>query len=585
MASEKRRFGMHQNLLYDVILRQAGTLQKAILEGAMNAVDADATACHITLDTHRFSISDDGHGFQSRQEIEEFFETFGTPHEEGDAVYGRYRMGRGQMMAFGVNTWRSRWFEMQVDIKNFGLDYNLTVHDEDRAGTTVDVDLYDPIIPSDLERIKSELRNFVAWAQIPVYLNGEQISKTPAEGKWTYEDEHAYYALSAERAQLSIYNLGVLVNSFPAGRFGMGGTVVSKKQLEVNFARNDVQSTCPEGKAISAYIRKVAGTGIKKKTKLTDAERDLLVRDFLAGEMDSEEACKLRVLTDVNGRNWQMNKIAQIPRSFSSRLAVAERGDQMMETAQRRGVAFTIDQGTLERFGVSDAAGFLARVAQASRAIAGMSQTNFGRGSYELRHMAAIAEEKITIADRDDLRAFVSDDHIALVKGELTNDQKALLYAIERGYSALVSALNQARYEDRFVRPRNIHLGKSESALAWTDGLQSIWIDVEHARLLRRGYAGAHQIAGTLLHEQLHEGPDTGTHQHDFAFYQAYHDLSGLPQDPIGQAAHRMVATFITRLQTNKKKVSKKLLQLDDTDLQLQTLRQELEAEEDIQDA
>lgn len=245
MTAEKRRFNMHQNLLYDVIMRQAGTLQKAILEGVMNAIDAGATRCDISLSTTKLTIEDDGHGFQSRREIEDFFETFGTPHKEGDATYGRFRMGRGQMMAFGVNTWRSRTFEMIVDIKNDGLDYNLMEHQEDQNGTKIIVDLYNPIMPSDLERTFSEIRSYVAWAQIPVFLNGEQISQSPETGKWTHEDENAYYALSSERNQLAIYNLGVLVSHTYSGRYGMGGTVVSKKQMEVNFARNDVQSTCP----------------------------------------------------------------------------------------------------------------------------------------------------------------------------------------------------------------------------------------------------------------------------------------------------------------------------------------------------
>ena len=40
---ENRRFGMSPNLLMDVIRRQAGTLQKGVLEAVMNAVDARAT--------------------------------------------------------------------------------------------------------------------------------------------------------------------------------------------------------------------------------------------------------------------------------------------------------------------------------------------------------------------------------------------------------------------------------------------------------------------------------------------------------------------------------------------------------------
>lgn len=580
MTAETRRFGMHQNLLYDVILRQAGTLQKAILEGVMNAIDAGATTCEVDLETHRFAISDDGHGFQSRSEIENFFEMFGTPHQEGDATYGRFRMGRGQMMAFGRNTWRSRQFEMRVDIKAKGLDYELLEHDEDHGGTRIEADLYDPISPSDLERIKSELRNFVAWAQIPVVLNGEQISRLPEDGKWTFEDEHAYYALSAERSQLFVYNLGVLVNAFTAGRFGMGGTVVSKKQLEVNFARNDVQSTCPVFKKVSDRIKKESGTSAAKKTKLTDAERDMLVRQFLSGELDISEAMKLRAITDVNGRSWPIDKLTQLGYKFSNRLVVADRGDQMIETARRRGIAFSIDEGTLERFGAADGKAFIKRVVQCARRIeAANPGTRDWSARSKIRQLTNGSFERDTeVVDRADLSPFVSDEHIALEESELTPDFKCMRSAISRGYQQLLVALNRAKYEDRRFEYRDIRLGRSESAMAWTDGQQTIWIDLEHARLLRRGVAGAYQIASTLLHEMLHEGPDTGTHQHDFAFYQAYHDLSGLPEDPLGLAAERMVSVFISKLRQNKKKVSQALLSLDDSDHALETLRGDIGA-------
>jgi len=572
MASEKRRFGMHQNLLYDVILRQAGTLQKAMLEGVMNAIDAGATRCDINLDTHTFSISDDGHGFQSRREIEDFFEMFGTPHTQGDATYGRFRMGRGQMMAFGKNTWRSRTFEMHVDIKGKGLDYDLVAHDEDHNGTRVEVDLYDPMMPSDLERTYSEIRSYVAWAQVPVYLNGEPISQRPETGKWTHEDENAYYALSPERQQMAIYNLGVLVSNTYSGRFGMGGTVVSKKQLEVNFARNDVQSTCPVGKAITAFIKKETTRGTEKKTRLTDAERDMMVRDFLAGNVAPSDALKLRVITDVFGRSWPISKLTQIAVSFGDRLVVAERGDLLVETAQRRGHVFSIDEATLERFGANDAMSFKTRLSVVARKLSDRNGTDF-LTKHQLKDLACVLDQVRTV-DREDLKAFVSSDHIPIPIKEMTSDQKVLLDSIRRGYAKMIAVLNVAGIGDQIFKPRHILLGRSDSALGWTDGTASIWIDADYARILRRGHTGGTQLAMLLLHETLHEGPDTGTHQHDHAFYQAFHDLAGLPQDPIGLATEQMITTFITRLRMGKKKISKALLARDDVDLMIDALRQ-----------
>src|ERR1051325_290463 len=125
-TEETRRFQMHHQLLHDVILRQAGTLGKALLESVMNAVDARATRCEISLTADSVIVQDDGIGFRSREEIEQFFEVFGQPHQTGEEkVYGTFRMGRGQMFAFGHNLWKTAHFEMEVDVKRSGLDYVL----------------------------------------------------------------------------------------------------------------------------------------------------------------------------------------------------------------------------------------------------------------------------------------------------------------------------------------------------------------------------------------------------------------------------------------------------------------------------
>jgi hypothetical protein len=490
-------------------------------------------------------------------------------------------------MAYGKNIWRSRAFEMRVDIKGTGLDYDLLEHDEDFKGTRVDVDLYDPILPSDLERTFTEIRSYVAWAQVPVFLNGEQISQQPDGGKWTHEDENAFYALSPDRQQLSIYNLGVLVGHNYAGRYGMGGTVVSKKQLEVNFARNDVQSTCPVGKEINALIKREATKGVEKKTRMTDAERDMLVRDFLAGDAVPADALKLRILTDVFGRSWPISKLTQIKEAFGNRLVVAERGDLLIETSQRRGYVFSIDQATLERFGASDATSFKKRLASVARkmtAVDSFFTSPYDQADTRSKHLFnIIAEnlEEVEVVDRLDLNEFVSSDHIPIESTEMTADQKVLLSSIKSGYAKMIVVLNSARYEDQRYSQRKICLGRSDSALGWTDGTSTIWIDVDYARLLRRGYAGAAQISMLLLHETLHEGPDTGTHQHDHAFYQAYHDISGLPQDPVGFATEHMVNSFIAKLRQYKKRVSKALLQNDDADLMIDALRQEINAKDE----
>src|SRR6059058_5478397 len=97
-AIEQRGFRMHEKLLVDVIMRQAGSIEKAILEGVMNSIEAGATRVDVKVEPRAIEITDDGRGFRSRQEIETFFETFGQPHDASEGKrWAQFRMGRGQL--------------------------------------------------------------------------------------------------------------------------------------------------------------------------------------------------------------------------------------------------------------------------------------------------------------------------------------------------------------------------------------------------------------------------------------------------------------------------------------------------------
>lgn len=86
--SQRRNLKAHPKLIMDVIRRQAGTLHKAVLEGVMNAIEAGADRVDITFnrkDGKAFlTISDNGKGIMTPDAIENFFETFGTPHDESE---------------------------------------------------------------------------------------------------------------------------------------------------------------------------------------------------------------------------------------------------------------------------------------------------------------------------------------------------------------------------------------------------------------------------------------------------------------------------------------------------------------------
>jgi hypothetical protein len=303
---EQRQLTVHPAILYSIIKSQAGSLSKALLEAVMNAVDAGATKCSIKLDSSSFEVKDNGKGFSSRQEILDFFETFGTPHTEGDARYGKFRMGRGQMFSFGINTWQTGHFTMVVDIKGKGLDYSLKEEKKVTLGCHIKGQLYDAMPAYQLQDCITELKKFIQYVEIPVSVNGTVVSKKPEDQKWDLVTDDAYIKLN-NSSSLAVYNLGVLVRDYGSYLLGSGGVVVSRKQLEVNFARNDIlQHSCKVWGRVREHVRTISGAKVAKKASLTDSERQ-----FLADQLTSS--------TDLDWKNWSSLVSAYTVPTASSR--------------------------------------------------------------------------------------------------------------------------------------------------------------------------------------------------------------------------------------------------------------------------
>jgi hypothetical protein len=255
---EHREFRMDKQLLADVITRQAGSLWKAVPEAIMNAVDARATRCDITLTRNMLIVDDNGKGFREHDEILRYFEVFGASHDPGEEkIFGQFRMGRGQLFAFGFNRWRSGPFEMTIDIKKNGLAYTLTEREEFHDGCRIQIELYRQLTNTQFTQTLNDIRTSAQYVAIPVTLNDKRITKNLANIQWTAATEDADIRVSAGRNALVVYNQGIRVLSFPFSRFGVGGCVVTKKRIDVNFARNDVMEACPVWQRITKKLNEL----------------------------------------------------------------------------------------------------------------------------------------------------------------------------------------------------------------------------------------------------------------------------------------------------------------------------------------
>jgi len=537
--SEDRNFRMHPALLWSVIQAQAGTPEKALLEAVMNAVDAKASACDITINETGYRISDNGRGFRNRAEIEEFFETFGTPHKEGDATYGRFRMGRGQLFAFSTTTWRSGAFLMAVDIKARGLSYELQSDLPLAEGCAIEGAWYERMDRGEVIRVVYDLTQLAQWMQIAVTVNGHQINKLPAEQKWSLETDDAYFSLKSAGG-LAVYNLGALVRVYPSHQFGVSGVIVTKMPLQVNFARNDILlSSCKVWARIRRELDVMCGNLVKKKS-LSDYERDAIAMRFVRGEIALSEIRNLGLIEDVSGKKRSLSELLKAERLC----VVPDHKDWTIgERVMEQKIAFVIRLKTLHRFKVETPEELLA-VFQAQVNIPEDVATTIEalRDAREWREWRALEQQypehgvfdHINVVSLKEVSAHVNDTYELIPPDQLTPHQKAFHLGLQNASKHLAQSIRyieglksgERNFDECTATVRQVVIGRSDVADAWTDGETIIAIDIELINRLFDSRGSILGIVAIMLHEYCHNEPDQGGHVHDVNFYELFHELT-----------------------------------------------------------
>lgn len=522
--ANQRAFRMHSNLLYSTIMAQAGTIAKAFMEAVQNSIDANATHVDLTLEDGRFSIADDGRGFQTLTEIEEYFEQFGTPHVEGDARYGRFRMGRGQLFAFGRNTWRSQSFAMHVDVKEKGLAYDLEDDQPVLSGCRVDVDLYDRLSLSERMDIVQQVKELVRFSEIPVTLNGEVISQSPSTLKGFTETPEAYFRLN-ETGSLKVYNMGMFVREYPRHTFGLGGTVISKTALQVNFARNDILlSQCAVWKKISRYLKEQGGIEVAKKSRsgLTDDERLFVIKGLLANPNPSRDDLlsikRFGLLPLANGKKMSLDTYSKSNHGIYS----APGTDKDSRFAESR---------LAERLARDGHIIFHPNIANEWNTTIDHLGDILDPYARRIRYLPAVPKEKSDTLKRyvpfSEMSKNYNTDYREVDPKILTKGERYIFQLLKKVSPQITYALRLAGkkdYLDKSTRLRDLYVGESDAALAWTDGCERIYV---HRGLLKSAARNPHTIPSLIqiiAHEYLHDEPDQKGHSHTLEFYERFHD-------------------------------------------------------------
>jgi hypothetical protein len=512
VKQDTRDFQQHPQLVLDIFRRQAGSLWKALLEGEMNGIDARASRIDITLDRDKFTIEDNGCGFQSQEELDKYFSCVGQPHVESEAkIFGRFRMGRGQIFSYGVNEWVSNQFTMSVDLQTRGLQHDVCEYaDKLHAGCKIKVQLYEPLSNLKLQETIDEFTEAAKYVNLATFINGQQINKSPCVQKWDEETDLCYIKLR-DTGNLTIYNQGVRIQDLSYHRLGTGGEVVSKVPVKVNFARNDIMSDCPVWKDMRKLVDKLSGVVRKKSVRLSADDRLFLARNMVQQALtgvynhandryDVETLLTNKVFKCTNGRYWALKEIRN---RFDGYITAAPKdshtlGDKLMQSK----ACFAIGPSGLRMFNVSSVAELLELVAK-----------------LQPPHMR---RQWLQEADWDELTEGWSEKFTLIGEKEWTLTQR-LMVRLLRKLSAPV--LRCYPREGEMPKPRLITLGNSDGkANAWTDGSRYIAFDASTIQRYGTNPFALFKYATLLIHEYCHELPSSGTHNHTPEFYELYHD-------------------------------------------------------------
>lgn len=319
----KYEFESTQNHLRNTMTKQTGSIQKAFLESVMNSKDAGASYFHLNTHESETTIEDDGSGM-TEDEIQTYFRYFGFEGEDqSEKDFGKFRMGRGQMFNFGVNIWETGSKVIVVNIReekttvpNFfkfseddediiehndeevvldssGLGFHVFDAKNHTDGCVVRIKHY-----TDLEDVEETLVNFKELARFIPFVHNMEVKVNGAELDeeldFDEETELAYYMADPESYSnyVKVYNQGAYVKEERLNK--TPGIIVTKKDLDVNFARNDIFENCP------------VWTGVQK-------EYDDIVTDKLVNTTDLSKRQRIWLISQCKNNATLRSKIKSKP--------------------------------------------------------------------------------------------------------------------------------------------------------------------------------------------------------------------------------------------------------------------------------
>jgi hypothetical protein len=180
---------------------------------------------------------------------------------------------------------------------------------------------------------------------------------------WTLEDDLAYYRIVPGAHALEVYSQDIFVRHFSTWQLSVGGVVVSKQPLELNFARNAAESQCPIWSGMRKVIETLVIRTLTTVGRLTDSQRKFLgirFRDVAHCGSDPSVWKRMKLLTDPWGEHMPLSALAR----YSRFVHIPEPGPLACATHGIDGT-FVVTDALLDRFGAHSLDDWLALLTEA----------------------------------------------------------------------------------------------------------------------------------------------------------------------------------------------------------------------------
>ena len=515
--SDFHAFEADSGLVHHLIHNQNGTIETSLIELICNSVDAKSKIVKVILTETHFEISDEGNGFKDKEEIMKFFKRFGTPHDEGDATFGRFRIGRGQIISFSDATWHSKEYKMETCIKEGAYGFNLIEDKTDYMnGCKVYGEFKTKIKSWDLSSIKKEIINKLKYMDAKILLNGIPI--TESDLNWDYEDDDFKLLWNPNREDgIKLYSQGVFVKDIKTFYFDLNADIVTKNALKLNMARNEINANDPVWKKINDMLVQKSQENAKKKggtKKLDEKVRRGMINQLREGLIRFDDASQISLLRDCRGHTFSISSLLNKKIPFSISNKEEKRKAEWLST---QGAATILDSDELRLWGVEDSSELINKL---------LNILNRDDEINEIRSYNYYYNKlcSINCVSFDSLILNINDHMTTINNKDLNKRETAARNAIQSASNTMAKRLSNLKNEN--INKRKIIIGESAIADGWTDSISYIVVTRKMLKLLDSGYYGAVQITLLLLHEYIHNKSSFDSHEHDFEFYKEYHDLS-----------------------------------------------------------